>query len=258
LFIIFKQKLKLILNHNEQNSSELCFAKNPGNFFNYFCFLSLFVYICAMNKELENILQRVGELYNRYGIKSVTMDDVARELGISKKTLYLYFENKNDLVEKVLDYLLEEGKCHMSKITEKEQNAIDELLDVGIQIIKSIKDYNPSTEYDLKKYYPELYSRFTEVRTERMYHSIIKNIEKGKKEGLFRTNMNDEIIAKVQVSRFLSMTSGDVLDPNEMLKPQNILEMFIYHIRGIANEKGLEVLEQTLKTIDIQDYLQNP
>jgi hypothetical protein len=70
--------------------------------------------------------------------------------------------------------------------------------------------------------------------------------------------MNDEIIAKVQVSRFLNMTSGDVLDPNEMLKPQNILEMFIYHIRGIANEKGLEVLEQTLKTIDIQEYLQKP
>lgn len=210
-----------------------------------------------MNKELENILEKVGELYTRYGIKSVTMDDVSRELGISKKTLYKYVENKNDLVEKVLNYLLEKGNCNMSDIKEKKQNAIAELVDVGIYIIKTIKDYNPSTEYDLKKYYPKLYERFTKVRQERMYHSIIKNIEKGKKEGLFRTNMNDEIIAKIQVSRFLNMTSGEILDPEEMLIPKNILELFIYHIRGIANEKGLKVLEETLKTIDIQENLKN-
>ncbi len=89
-----------------------------------------------------------------------------------------------------------------------------------------------------------------------MYESIIKNIHKGKEEGLFRTDMNDEIVAKIQVSRFLNMSSGDILNPEEMLKPQNILELFIYHIRGIANNKGLEVLEKTLKKIDIEDYLQ--
>ncbi|MFC2151798.1 TetR/AcrR family transcriptional regulator [Bacteroidota bacterium] len=208
-----------------------------------------------MNKELENILVKVGELYNNYGIKSVTMDDVARELGISKKTLYQYVENKNDLVSKVLDYMLDLKNCSFKEITEKDQNAIEALLEVGVYIIKSINDYNSSTLYDLKKYYPELSQKFHNIRKERMYNAIIKNIEKGKNEGLYRIDMNTEIIAKIQTSRFIHMSSGDFFDRDEMLKPQYVMELFIYHIRGIANSKGIEVLEKTLEKIDIQEYL---
>jgi AcrR family transcriptional regulator len=208
-----------------------------------------------MNQELENILQKVGELYQKYGIKSVTMDDVAHELGVSKKTLYLYVENKNDLVSKVLDYMLNEKDCTFKKISGKKQNAIDELLEVGIYVIKSVKDYNLSTEYDLKKYYPELYTKLHKIRKERMYDSVFRNIQKGKAEGLFRDDLDDEIIAKMQTSRFMNMSSDEFMNAEEMLKPQYILELFIYHIRGIANKKGIEVLEKTLENIDIQEYL---
>jgi len=208
-----------------------------------------------MNKELENILQKVGDLYQKYGIKSVTMDDVARELGISKKTLYLHVENKNDLVSKVLEYTLLERNCEIQKIKDKKLNAIEELLEVGIQIVKTIKEYNPSTEYDLKKYYPELYTNLHNYRKTKMYDSIIKNIQNGKKEGLFREDLDDEIIAKVHVSRFISMNTDEFFNADEVLQPKNILELFIYHIRGIANKKGLQVLEQTLEKINIQEYL---
>lgn len=208
-----------------------------------------------MNKELENILEKVGELYNKYGIKSVTMDDVARELGMSKKTLYQYVENKNDLVSKVLDYHLYQKNCSFKEISEKNLNAIEELLEVGIYIIKSTKNYNPSTEYDLKKYYPDLYTKLRNIRKERMYEAILKNIQKGKNEGLFRMDMNDEIIAQIQVSRFLNITSSDFFNPDDVFKPQYVLELFIYHIRGIANQKGLEIFEKTLKQINIQEYL---
>ncbi|MCB2197318.1 MAG: TetR/AcrR family transcriptional regulator [Bacteroidetes bacterium] len=208
-----------------------------------------------LNPELENILGRVGELYNKYGIKSVTMDDVARELGISKKTLYQYVVNKNDLVSKVLDYLLNQKNCVFKELLSKDLNAIEELLEVGVYIIKSIKDYNPSTQYDLKKYYPELYTKFHDVRKERMHQSILKNIEKGKEQGLYRKELDNDIIAKIQTSRFIHMSSDEFFDRDEMLKPQYVMELFIYHIRGIANNKGLEVLEKTLDKIDIQEYL---
>lgn len=209
-----------------------------------------------MDKELQNILIKVGELYNKYGIKSITMDDVARELGISKKTLYTYVKNKNELVEKVFVYLYEQGSCTIKELSNKNHDAVEELLEVGIFMIQSIKNYNPSTEYDLKKYYPELHARFNEIKKERMYDAILKNIEKGKKEGLFRTDMNDKIIAKIQVSRFLNMSSGDYINSSEMLQPANILELFIYHIRGIANEQGLKVLDLKLQKIKTQDFLQ--
>ncbi|MFO7828810.1 MAG: TetR/AcrR family transcriptional regulator [Bacteroidales bacterium] len=208
-----------------------------------------------MEKELQNLLERVGELYLRYGIKSVTMDDIASELGMSKKTIYQYVENKNDLVGKVIDYHLYERGCEFLAIFEKNLNAVEELLAVGVQIIKSIKDQNPSTEYDLRKYYPEHFNKLQKVRKERMYNATIKNIRKGIEEGLFRKDLNDEVIAKIQTSRFLNMGADEFFDPEEMLKPKNILELFIYHIRGIANPKGLVVLEETLKKIDIQEFL---
>ncbi len=209
-----------------------------------------------MNKELENILIKVGQLYNKYGIKSVTMDDVARELGMSKKTLYLHVENKNDLVSKVIDYFLDHKNTKFREILSKKQNAIEELLEVGIYIIKALRDFNPATEYDLKKYYPKVYDNLQNIRKERMYKSTLANIKKGKIEGLFREDLDEDIIAKFQTNRFLSMNTDDFYGTDEMLNPQFILELFIYHIRGIANEKGIEVLDKTLERIDIKDYLQ--
>lgn len=208
-----------------------------------------------MNQELENILQKVSELYQKYGIKSVTMDDVARELGISKKTLYQHVENKNDLVEKVLEYILQEKNCQIEEIVHKKLNAIEELLEVGIHIVKTTKDYNLSAEYDLKKYYPELYRRMHEIRKERMYNAVLTNIKKGKEEGLFRNDMDDIIIAKMQTSRFINMHTDEFFETNEILNPKYVLELFIYHIRGIANKNGIEILEKTLQNIDIQEYL---
>ena len=209
-----------------------------------------------MNKELENILSKVGELYNKYGIKSVTMDDVARELGMSKKTLYQYVENKNDLVGKVLNYHLEKNGRAYESLKEKNLNAIEELLEIGTHIIKSLKDYNTSTEYDLKKYYPELYSKLNKIRKDRKYNATINNLRKGKAEGLYRSDIDEDIIAKIQTSQFLNMASDEFFDLNDFFNPKNILELFIYHIRGITNKKGIEALEKTLQKIDIKEYLQ--
>ena len=209
-----------------------------------------------MNKELENILEKVAELYNKYGIKSVTMDDVARELGMSKKTLYQYVENKNELVEKVLYYIVKQNDCSFKELADKNLNAVEEILEISIHIMKTIKEYNPSTEYDLKKYYPELHKKLNEIRKEKMYESIIKNIITGKNEGLYRNDLDEEIIAKMHTSRFLNLTNDQVINPEEILKPRYIYEMFIYHIRGMANNKGIEMLEKTLNKIDIQEHLQ--
>lgn len=209
-----------------------------------------------MNSELQNILEKVGELYNKYGIKSVTMDDVARELGISKKTLYQHVENKNELVEKVLFHIINQNNCSFEKLAEKDLNAVEELLEVSIFIIKTIQKYNPSTEYDLKKYYPELFKKLNEIKKEKMYDSIIKNIIKGKNEGLYRNDLDEEIITKIQTSRFLNISTDQVINHEEILKPRFIYEMYIYHIRGMANKKGIETLDKTLDKIDIKEYLQ--
>ncbi|OFX27439.1 MAG: hypothetical protein A2041_02730 [Bacteroidetes bacterium GWA2_31_9b] len=208
-----------------------------------------------MNSEFQNILEKVSALYMKYGIKSITMDDVARELGISKKTLYQFVENKNELVEKVVDYVINLKECGFKKIDEIKMNAVEKLIEVNMHIIESMKDYNPATEYDLKKYYPEIYAKMHSVRRQRMHDSILANIKKGKEEGLYRTELKEEIIARMQVSRFMNMHEDEFLTKNDLQRSEFIHELFIYHIRGIANEKGLEVLEKTLQKINFNNYI---
>lgn len=204
-----------------------------------------------MNDELKNILQKVRCLYMKYGIKSVTMDDIARELGISKKTLYQYVTDKIELVSKVVDLEI----CDKGEFFDKPPcsglNAIEQIFEVYKHVQKMLKDYNPATEYDLRKYYPEIYSRVIQVRRDRMYNNILSNLKKGKEDGLYRTDFNDEVIAKLQLSRVESVFDDKILSQDELLSPEVFLEIFVYHMRGIANEKGLKVLEEKIKDLNI-------
>jgi TetR/AcrR family transcriptional regulator, cholesterol catabolism regulator len=202
-----------------------------------------------MNEEFKNILSKVLCLYMKYGIKSVTMDDVAHELGISKKTLYQYVSDKNELVSKVVDIELEEKGKPFDEIYNGNLNAVEEAFEVHKVVNKLLRSYNPSTEYDLKKYYPVLYSKIAKVRRERMYNHIFYNLKKGKEEGLYRSELNEEFIAKIQLSRIENAFDNGIFTQEEMLSPKLFFEFFIYHIRGIANEKGIAILEQKLKEL---------
>lgn len=224
---------------------------NFGNFYFKICFQSIFgLLLPPMNEELVNILTKVRCLYMKYGIKSVTMDDVARELGISKKTLYQYVNDKNELVQKVVEMEIDEKATDLSKMNCTGLNAIEQVFEVHKSVQRMLKDYNPSTEYDLRKYYPELYAQVVKIRRERIFNNILNNLNKGKEEGLYRKELNSELIAKLQLSRVEAAFDDKIFTQDELLSPKLFLEMFVYHIRGIANEYGLTVLEKKLKELE--------
>lgn len=209
------------------------------------------LYICKklskMENELNQILERVTALFMRYGIKSMTMDDVARELGISKKTLYTYVSNKEELVEKVLEFLHESHHKNMECANKvKNLNAIEILMVVNDMVNKMIQEHNPSTEYDLKKYYPELYKKFLHRRNEHIFTSILQNIQQGKEEGLYRPEINNELIAKLYVNRINTMTEDDTFTLEEVKSSNFFLQVMEFHIRGLASPKGIEILEKEL------------
>ena len=203
--------------------------------------------ICGMNAELENIVERVLCLYRKFGIKSVTMDDVARELGISKKTLYQYFSDKDDLVAKIIEYEGSRRESEFDKITGAQLDAIAELLAVTRYLNVMMKDHSVVIDHDLKKYYPAHHARIQELSRNRMYESVLQNMRKGKSEGIFRQDLNEEIIAKLHVSRVMCMYDNPIYSVTEMTSPKVFSEILIYHIRGIANEKGIQMLENYLK-----------
>lgn len=202
-----------------------------------------------MENKQENIIGRVKEIFFRYGIKSVSMDDIARELGMSKKTLYQFFEDKNDLVKKVIDAKTDTSFNCMEGIS-SDLNAIEELFEVMRILIEQISTYNPAVDYDLKKYYPELYQNLFKSRRNRMMTMLLQNLEKGKSEGLYRSELNSTIIAKMYISRIENLhNADDLISSQEIHSPEVFRELFIYHIRGISNAKGIAYLEKRLKEI---------
>jgi AcrR family transcriptional regulator len=208
------------------------------------------VYFCGMIEELANLHQRVLSLYRKYGIKSVTMDDVSRELGISKKTLYQYVHDKDDLVRKVIELEISASHSRLHLICRDDLNAIEELVEISQCIGYMLKEYSAVVEYDLRKYYPDLYISLREVRRKNMFTFFQNNLLKGKLEGLFRENLDVEILTKLSVSHIDSMIESEVIDLSEFLEPKFFHEYFVYHLRGIVNEKGLDVLTEHLQKLE--------
>lgn len=199
------------------------------------------------DERLKEILEQVFQLYNRYGIKSITMDDVARELGISKKTLYQHVQDKADLVEKVMMLNAWKHGMEMNAITQKNLNAIVELLEVNAYMNEMMKDHNPTLDYDLRKYYPGIHKKLNDISKVKMFEAIRKNLIKGQREGIYREEMDVDIISKLHMTRMEYTYSSNTISPEELTSPKVIKEIFIYHLHGISNEKGIQVLQEKLK-----------
>lgn len=192
-----------------------------------------------MDIRTKQILEQVRKLYRRYGIKSVTMDYVARQLCISKKTLYEHFRDKEDLVRSILFLEHEIHAGIHDEIAAQNQNAVEEILAVYKLIHKRFLDYNPSMEYDIRKYYPDLYKDIKEIRRKYMYESFLRNMNKGKKEGLYRRELNANIIARLHVFRIENLYDNDLFSIEEITSFQVFQELFVYHLHGILSTSGL-------------------
>ena len=205
-----------------------------------------------MTAEIKNnILQKVTALFFRYGIKSVTMDDIARELGMSKKTLYQFFENKNDLITQMFQ-LEEERDIDITKcILAEADNAVDELMGFakhGIDEFAKIMS-SPTIVYDLQKYYREIWDNFEAGINQRIYDGTKANIERGKKEGLYRLDIDADIVAKFYVRQTMSILDEDSFPVKHYNKIRLFTQYLIYHINGIATPKGKELFESKMKAL---------
>lgn len=200
--------------------------------------------------KMEDLVKKISDLYYKYGIKSVTMDDVARELGISKKTLYQHFKDKDEVVNKVIEYQISIDECEIKNYNLKNLNAIDQLLLISTHVAERYKNLNPAVSFDLKKYYPDLWRKIINYKKDHIYFHFIENMKQGIKEGLYLDDLKIDIITKFYVSRIESVIDPDLFSPTEYEFKEVLRTLFKYHIRGIANKTGIDYLEQRLKTIN--------
>lgn len=196
-----------------------------------------------MEETLKNIIDKVAALYIRYGIKSVTMDDVARHLGISKKTLYTYVKDKNELVKLVVESQIKEHSCQDKEMKSLNLSALEEMLSVFKKVSVLLQNINPSYQYDLGKYYPQLREKFMAFKKEQLFNNIKGNLVKGKKEGIYRQELNENIIARMNTDRNIAMfAEGD--DQQVWFTKETFKEVFFYHMHAIINENGRNELKQ--------------
>jgi len=196
-----------------------------------------------MESRAEQIIPLVFKLYQRYGIKSVTMDDVSHHLGISKKTLYEFFNDKEDLVRQVQLWDYDRRLGYFQEIEKKKLNAIEELFEVYQLIKKIFREFNPSVEYDIRKYYPSMYAQIKEIKRARLYEHSLKNLNKGIQEGLYRHDLNASVLARLHVFRVENILESELFPVEELTSINVFHEIFIYHLNGILSEAGREVLE---------------
>lgn len=201
-------------------------------------------------EKKDHIITQAFDLFMKYGIKSVTMDDIAKHLGMSKKTLYQYFSNKDALVNAILDKHLENDKCYIQSLENSKGNAIDDLIHIASMVIDTLKKIHPSIHYDLEKYHPLAWKKFGEHKKKFIYKNILANIYKGINEGLFRNDINPEILALLYVSKADVVFDPFVFPPEKFAFNHVYIEMLKQHIRGMATPKGLKYLDKKIKKIE--------
>lgn len=202
-----------------------------------------------MEDKKLHILENVGKLYLKFGIKSVTMDDVAHEFGISKKTLYQYFRDKADLVSQVVNFYILNLENNID--ANKEENAIDFYFVLRSHISNILKFFNNNIEFDLKKQYPQLHKKVYKIKREKIFSITVLNINKGMETGYYRKGLDVEFLAKLQVGRMLYTLHPDneIFTEREVASIELFDKVIDYHMHAICTEKGLKYFKQQLNKI---------
>jgi len=195
----------------------------------------------------ETILNKAGYIFLKLGFKSVTMDDIAHELGISKKTIYKYFKNKADLVDETTVYMHEKMHKEALKIYDLGYNAIKESFEVNKVFEGFMQNLDNSPIYQLQKYYPETYNKIMSHEFCLFKDCALGNIKKGINEGLYREEIIIDQVTKFYFSLIMSVHDSNLYTYSKNTINKLELNVLEYHIRAIATEKGIKVLEEQLE-----------
>lgn len=194
------------------------------------------------------ILTKATEMFLSLGFKSVTMDDIASEMGISKKTIYQHFSTKPELVKQATLELFESISCDIDTIRELKKDPIEELFEIKKIVSHHLKNESASSIYQLQKYYPKIHAALKKKQFEKMDDCVIKNLNEGIGLGLYRKEISVEAIGRFYFAGMTSLKDVELF-PGNMFEAKELQSQYLeYHLRGICTPKGIIKLEQLLKT----------
>lgn len=194
----------------------------------------------------SRIIIKARELFFRYGVKSVTMDDIASELGISKKTIYLHFEDKDELVHQMMLIEMDCDKSDWEELGNTSKNVIEKTVRSMDLFKQAFAEINPSAFFDIKKYHPKTWQLFEEHKQNFILESIIKDLKEGIEQGYFRPEIRVDILAKMRLEQIEIGFDPHAFPGNKYSVVEIELTMLDHFFRGIMTEKGLQVYQEYL------------
>lgn len=192
----------------------------------------------------QRILARSEELFMKFGIRSVSMDDIANHLGMSKKTLYQYFADKDELVLGVVDGHINDMEKQCLVCHTEAKDAIHEIFMTMERIVEQFSNMNPMLLYDLEKFHYKAYQRFREHKDKYLLQIIRDNIEWGMKDELYRADLNVDVLSRFRIESMMIPFNVTVFPPgkyNLALISETIIENFTY---GLATIKGHKLIQK--------------
>ena len=192
----------------------------------------------------ERIQQKSRELFMRYGFRSVTMDEIAGQTGISKKTLYQFFEDKDALVEAVMRSELDYMQTQCTKQMKEAENAIEEIF-LDMDAMEVVMDaMNPQIVFDLEKFYPKTFEKFKKHKNNFLLDVIKKNLERGIEEEVYRNDFDVDIIARFRLESAFLIFNPELFPHIKYSLNKVSTEIYYHYLHGIATPKGKKLIDK--------------
>jgi AcrR family transcriptional regulator len=196
----------------------------------------------------ETILEKATDMFLNLGFKSVTMDDLANEMGISKKTIYAHYANKTQLVEGSMMHMFNIISNGIDHICDLQKNPIEELYEIKKFVMMNLKNEKSSPQYQLQKYYPKVHTILRNKHFEVMQECVLRNVEKGIAQGIYRENLNIEFVSRIYFSGVHSIKDQQFF-PLDKFPITHLMDDYLeYHLRGIVTPAGRNILNKIINS----------
>ncbi len=196
----------------------------------------------------EQIIDTACEMFLQLGFKSVTMDDLAERMGISKKTIYLHFKNKTELIHECTCSLFDKISQGIDCINEQGLNPIEELYEIKKFALTHLKDEKSSPQYQLRKYYPRIFESLNDKKFAMMKECVLENINRGMAMGIYRSNLDAGFVARIYFAGVTSLNNEDLFPKSDFPMPGLMDHYLEYHLRGIVTPDGRKVLNKIINS----------
>jgi len=192
----------------------------------------------------ERIISEAGTLFARYGIRSITMDALAEEMGISKRTIYENFRDKDTLLKEVISYFREQQMNDAEYIIQHSENVVIAMFSMLNRTINTMKQVNPLFFHDVKRYHSRIFSELQKEGDIRDHSITEKILKQGKEQGIFRSDLNLDIVNQALHELFELFSPESKLTTGGYHRGELFNNIIIPYLRGIATEKGIQLIDE--------------